>query len=232
LTNAVLSDKLEERANSPGKRRKDVPTMDLLQDITNFIFLENPPQKADIIFITGSKSPEPVRQAAALYRAGYAPYLCPSGKYSITKGYFDGPEDTARYPGPYRTECDFMTDAAIREGVPPECILGESEATYTMQNAQFSRELLDRLGIKVRRGILCCKSYHARRAYMYYQWAFPEAELLVSPADTGGISRENWYHTRSGIGTVLGELSRCGSQFPALIEEYAADLGKKYEKTP
>ena len=55
------------------------------QCITEFIFLENEPEKADVIFIPGGNYPEAARRAADLYRDGFAPLLLPSGRYSVLK---------------------------------------------------------------------------------------------------------------------------------------------------
>ena len=61
-----------------------------IRDITSFIFIEDEPEKADIIFVPGGSWPEPTEKAAKLWIDGYAPYILPSGKYSMTKGYFPG----------------------------------------------------------------------------------------------------------------------------------------------
>lgn len=194
----------------------------VLADLSDFIFLEHAPEKADVIFITGSGSPEPMERAAALWLEGWAPLLCPSGRFSIVTGRFDGPARKRElYPGPYPTEWAFMADIGARMGVPADCILREDQATYTMQNATFSREATDRRGLRIRKAILCCKAYHARRAYMYYQYAFPGTEFLVCPAEVEGIRRDNWYRSDEGIQKVLGEVSRCGQQFPELIPALA-----------
>ena len=49
--------------------------MKFLRDITEFIFLEDLPKKADIIIVPGNTWPQPARRAAALYQAGMAPYI-------------------------------------------------------------------------------------------------------------------------------------------------------------
>ena len=51
--------------------------------ISDFIFVEDTPQKADVIFVPGGNYPDAAVHAAALYRQGFAPYILPSGKYSI-----------------------------------------------------------------------------------------------------------------------------------------------------
>ncbi len=50
--------------------------------ITEFIFVENQPQKADVIFLPGGAYPEAALYAAKLYQECYAPLVLPSGKYS------------------------------------------------------------------------------------------------------------------------------------------------------
>ena len=73
--------------------------------------------------------------------------------------------------------------------------------------------------ITVRRAILCCMPVHARRARMYYETLFPDAELFVCPVKDADITRENWMHEPAGIDRVLGEMERCGGQFHAILKE-------------
>ena len=63
---------------------------DFLKKTEEFIFVENRPEKADIIFVPGNGYPQMAEKAAELYREGYAPVVLPSGKYSITTGRFGG----------------------------------------------------------------------------------------------------------------------------------------------
>lgn len=206
------------------------------QGISEFIFMKDQPQKADIIFIPGSSYGEPAEYAAQLWKQGLAPYLMPSGRYSVKNGYFPGPKNRReQYPGPYATEWEFLRAVLLTQGVKAQAILREDQAQFTGQNAIFSRRSADYLGIEVKRAILCCKSFHARRCYLYYQNSFPETEFFVCPVDVDGITRENWYETQRGIRKVLGELERCGSQFGDIFQEdLAARQGtqKKPEGEP
>ena len=54
--------------------------LEWIEDITRFIFLEDAPQRADILFIPGNSHAEPSEWAAKLYHDGYAPLLLPSGR--------------------------------------------------------------------------------------------------------------------------------------------------------
>ena len=113
--------------------------MDFVQDITEFIFVEHKPEKADIIFIPGGDRGELAVTAAELFRKGYAPFVLPSGRYSKPVG-------RCLIPG-YETEWDFLKDILVREGVSEERILEEKQATFTYENAIYSRKVTDGLGM-------------------------------------------------------------------------------------
>jgi len=185
-----------------------------LQDITDFIFLEDEPKKADVIFIPGSNEGDLARTAAKLYHQGYAPLLIPSGKYAKWTGHSLVEE--------FETESDHFAKILMEESVPESAIIKEREATYTYQNAIYTRKLLDERGIEVKRALLCCQAYHARRSKLYYQILFPDTEILVCPTVTKEISKDNWFKSREKIDKVLSELERCGSQFHEIVEEYGA----------
>ena len=59
---------------------------EFVKEIGDFIFLENDPERADIIFVPGNGYPQMAEKAAELYKKGFAPLVLPSGKYSITDG--------------------------------------------------------------------------------------------------------------------------------------------------
>lgn len=192
---------------------------DIIDDIGNFIFLEDEPFQCDIIFTVGGSYPEVPEKAAELYRQGYAGLVMAGGKYSVKTGCFRGVQSKAdRYCGNYETECDFYEDVLIQNGVPQTAVLKEDQSGWTRENAEFARKVTDEKRIQVKSAIIVCKRFHARRCLMFYQAAFPEAEFRVIPADLAGEhypTRENWFQTQKGIDRVLGELLRCGNQFGA-----------------
>lgn len=186
-----------------------------LQEMTDFIFLEDEPKEADVIFIPGSGEGLLARKAADLYHQGLAPLLVPSGKYGKAAGkcVAEG----------FETECDYFTKILLEEGVPAGAILQEREATYTYQNAIFSKRLLEEREVSVKRALLCCQAYHARRSKWYYQILFPEIEILVCPVVTKDITKDNWFLSREKADRVLGEMERIGSQFQDIVLEYGKE---------
>ena len=188
--------------------------MGFVQDITDFIFVEHEPEQADIIFIPGGDQGALAVTAARLYKAGYAPYVLPSGRFSKPVGH-------CRIPGyEERTEWDFLHELLVREGVPDSAILEEKKATYTYENAIYSRKVADRQGLSIKKAILCPQACHARRALLYYKVCFPETEFFVCPTVTREISRDNWFLEEQKIDIVLGELEKCGSQFHEILKEF------------
>lgn len=190
------------------------------KEISDFIFLEDVPQKADIIFVPGNGHAAPSERAAQLYRDGLAPLVLPSGRYAIgSNGFVGQVSGGRRYEGSFLTEWAFMRHVLMKNGVPESAILREDEATYTYQNAINSRARTDAEGLTISRAIICCMPVHARRAKMYYQTLYPDAELLVCPAAGAAVTRGSWTQSEAGIDAVLGELERCGGQFHAIFRE-------------
>ncbi|MDO5145763.1 MAG: YdcF family protein [Eubacteriales bacterium] len=201
-----------------------------LQDITDYIFIEDELEKADAIWIPGCARPEHTEEAARLYREGYAPLLLPSGGFSKAQGRFQGVQKGGeRYGTDFSCEADFLEAVLLKNGVPVHAIKKEREATYTLENAENTKKLLEKEGIALKKAILCCKAHHARRSHLYYSMVFPEVKILVHPTVVDGISRESWHQTEEGRRTVFGELSRMGQQL-AMMEGRIGYLGEMSEK--
>lgn len=192
--------------------------MKIINDITDFIFVEDEIQKSDIIFIPGGSHPELGEYAAELWKDGFAPLVMPSGGVSIKTGKFNGVKSKKEiYNKDYKTDCEFLADVLMKNGVSEESILWEDTSSWTKENALFSRKIADENNLDIKEAIICCKSFHARRSLMCYQLAFPDTKFYIHPIPyyDGAtlISKDNWYKTEIGIKRVLGELQRCGNQF-------------------
>lgn len=182
-----------------------------IKDIADFIFMEDEPEKCDIILIPGTSKSAITEKAAELYRAGYAPYVMPSGMYSSSLGRFAAENiDNPRYAGDYATDFEYCRYILLQNGVPECAILREDRATNSMENAMYSAQTVKKLGIEVKRAILCCQAFHARRAFLSYACHFDGVELLVVPAETQGISKDDWFKYEKSYKKVMGEVAKCG----------------------
>lgn len=189
-----------------------------LNDISNFIFINDDLEEADIIFIPGGSYPEVAEEAEKIWSKGYSNLILPSGAYPINIGSFIEPSSKKDiYNKNYKTEWEFLKDVLLINGVKEECILREDKATFTYENAIFSKKVTDLLGINIKKAIICCKSYHARRCLMYYETLYKDTKFIIHTVDIDNINKDNWYKTKEGINLVLGELERCGWQFKDIL---------------
>ena len=186
----------------------------LIHDISEFIFMQDAPQKSDVIFIPGTSQSAISEKAAELFCAGYAKYVIPTGAFSGKRGKFAAEKiDNPRYAGEYATDFAYCRYILKENGVPDSAILREDRSTNTGENAEFTAILLQKIGLSVRKAILCCQAFHARRAFMSYAKYFPDTEILVVPADTQGIRKEDWFRQEKSYRRVMSELSKCGEYF-------------------
>ena len=193
----------------------------IITDITNFIFVSDEVEKADAIFLPGGSHPEQPEYAAELYHQGYAKWLVPSGGISVKRDKWPGVRSKAdRYNGSYQSDCEFFTDVLLKNGVPASAIIGEDTSGHTRDNAFLSRKAVDKRGVDIKTALIVCKAFHARRCLMLYQIAFPNVDIKVCPVHCYNITKDNWYTSETGIDRVLGELTRCGSQFVGDIKQY------------
>ena len=186
----------------------------IIQDISDFIFVSDPPVDADIIMVPGGSYPEPAEVAAQLYHEGYAPMILIGGGVSIATGSFPGPKTKTKiYTGDYKTEYEFYLDVLQKNDVPDEAIIGEDQSSFTRENGIYARQLVDEKQISVRSALLVCKAFLARRCLMAYQAAFPQVDFSVIPVTGYDITKDNWYQDEEAIGRVMNELRRIGDQF-------------------
>ena len=127
-----------------------------IRDITAFIFMEDEPQKSDVILIPGTSQSAVTEKAAALYRAGFAPYVLPAGMYGGKRGSFAAEKiDNPRYAGEYATDFEYCRHILMENGVPEGAILREDRSANTMENAAFSARVLKEAGPSTPAGPSC-----------------------------------------------------------------------------
>lgn len=154
----------------------------IINDIGNFIFVSDEPEKADVIFLPGGSHPTQPEYASELYHRGYAKWLIPSGGVSVKRDKWPGVRSKADiYNGDYRSDCEFFTDVLLKNGVPASAIIREDQSGHTRDNAFLSRKIVNERGVAVKTAMIVCKAFHARRCLMLYQMAFPDVNIKVCP---------------------------------------------------
>ena len=140
---------VRNRKSTGTEGEKQHMNMRIINDISNFIFVEDSLEKADAILIPGGSYPELPEKAAELWKTGWADLIVPSGKYSVKLGKFAGVKSKKDiYNKDYQTEAEFQEDVLLINGVDKDIILLEAESECTADNARFTRKLLEEKNIQ------------------------------------------------------------------------------------
>ncbi|MFA5107472.1 MAG: YdcF family protein [Patescibacteria group bacterium] len=178
--------------------------------ITDFIFVENQPVKADIILVLGGYRPQLIEKAVELFKRGFAQYILPSGGIGPKLA-----EEIEAGRAHWKSEWEFLQNIALKKGVPEKAVLKEDKALNTFDNARLSFQVLREMNIEVKKAILICKAHHARRALLTYQTAFSsKVEYIVCPTiDDRNIRKDNWFLDKTKITLVMSEVEKIGQYF-------------------
>ena len=167
--------------------------------ISEFLFIEHEVEPSDILLVPGGSAPEQMRRAVELFRAGIAPWILPSG----------GPSPVLNS---WPSEWEFYRSLAVKAGIPEKAILREDKATNTLENAEYSWQVVQEKGLRITNAVLVCKAHHSRRALLTYQAVFPSGvKFAVSPIhDSRNIRKDNWFLDEQRTHFVFEELRKIG----------------------
>jgi len=168
--------------------------------------MAQPPQKADCIVVfaggvgesgqAGQGYEERVQYAAELYKSGYAAHIIFSSGYSYV---FSEPM--------------VMKALAVSLGVPQDAITLEDKAANTMQNVEFTRDIM--LSRNWHKALLVSSPYHMRRVSLVMKKNASAIEVIYTPIlHSRFYSRENSDGTRTWKQISL-------KQIEGLMHEYA-----------
>jgi uncharacterized SAM-binding protein YcdF (DUF218 family) len=167
--------------------------METIEEITKYIFIEDKPEKADLIFVFGARSNKMAEKAFELYDKKFAPKILVSGgENRFTK------ENEA-----HRIFADL-----VGLGVKTEDIILEDKAINTLENVLFSKPIIEeKIGFKnIKKIILVSKNFHCRRAKMTMKKHFPKGiKYFAVPYDAYDFTKEDWFKNETSKQKVLEE---------------------------
>jgi uncharacterized SAM-binding protein YcdF (DUF218 family) len=167
----------------------------LLSAAGRFLIVEDPLDRSDVIVVlSGGRKDERVRQAADLYKAGYAPRVLLSGGEALMD-----------LPVP-----DLQKLQAVKHGIPETALLFESRSTSTGEQAQYLRPILEHHGF--RRAIVVTSSYHTRRTRYLFRRAFAGSpvDIRVYPVQRDLFSAVRWWTREQDTEYVVLEYVKLG----------------------
>lgn len=175
--------------------------------IWDYMRLDMPLVKSDVIIALGSHDIRVAERAADLWSEGWAPLIVFSGGLGhLTEGVFDKPE------------AEIFADAAAALGVPRDRMLIESSSTNTGQNVVFSRNLLMEHGHNVQSVIAIQKPYMERRTLATFQAQWPDLPSLTvtsMPCTFDSYPNAATGDSRAVTSIMVGDLQRI-REYPRL----------------
>jgi len=178
------------------KQRVSKEAKNKLHALWDYLSESDPLEKSDLIFVFGGKSELRAKEAARLYKEGWAPKILFTGK---KPSYLEGIE---------LTEAERFGRIAIEEGVPEKDIILEKESVNTVENATKSIEILKKMNWLPKTIILISSYSQTRRAYLTFKAATDWNPKLIrhpAPPSPTGYTRENYFLDKDGWTYVFFE---------------------------
>ena len=194
-----------------------------LQVIWDYLCLNEKPRKADVIVGFGNFNEDIPRRAAELYLQGYAPkILFTGGLGRNTEGLLPEPEAMR------------FAKVAMECGVPAEDIILEDKSRNTKENIEFTRALLEELGVPHDHILGVHQPFMERRIVAAMGVYWPEQSFSVtSPQVTIPEylvrAREQGITENASVSVIVGDFQRIelyaklGYQLPQYIPDEAWD---------
>lgn len=165
--------------------------------ISQFLFVNDPPEAVDLAFVFCSPTVSSLAPALSLYQSGLTSRILISGA-GITTGQL--------------LEWRLYRKQALEAGISETALLLETKARNTSENASFGAALIEaELGWEtVQTMAVCAKPFHMRRALMTLRKHCPEHVRLIAqpPDDVRDLSAETWWQTEWGRRRILAELGK------------------------
>lgn len=146
-------------------------TDDYAKIILEYMKLNMPLEKCDVILGLGCLDTRVAVRASQLMLDGYGDLLVLSGGYGkITKDFNS------------KAEAEVFEDVALKMGVDKQKILLETYASNTGENILFTQNLLESKGFRPKSILIATKTYMERRVYATFkkQWRSDNVKLLIT----------------------------------------------------
>lgn len=179
-----------------------VEIIKLLKILWNFMKLESDIQKCDLIIGCGCSDKNIPVRCAELLKEGYAPkILFAGGVGKLTKDEFN------------KSEAEIFKDIAVKEGVPEESIILETNSTNTGDNFRFSLEIIKEQKLDIKKIIIVHKPICERRTLSSALAIIKDKEIMItSPTITFEEFIQNLEENKEKIidkiSVIVGDIQR------------------------
>lgn len=180
-------------------KTQDDPKTRLLYDkIYDYLSESDQIQKADIIFVFGSKTTFRTQTAINLYKNGYAPKILISGKCPFYE------MDIQKV-----SEAQKLANFASENGVPESALILEKESITIPDNIKRSLNMLENKNISHNSIILVNSNFSQRIGWAHFsKFSKYNTKIIRFNVDilSEQYSRNEWYKNEIGTKTIIKEL--------------------------
>jgi uncharacterized SAM-binding protein YcdF (DUF218 family) len=157
------------------------------------LIVENPPKNADaIVVIGGDHKPDRANRVAELFGQHYAALVIVSAGTMVREG-----DDWVH-------ESEVLHRELLQLGVPESAIVVEQRSNSTLENAQYTRHLLDTLDADSI--LLVTSAYHSGRAHqIFHDVLGDQVTISVQPGTGPGFSARTWWSKADQCPVVISE---------------------------
>lgn len=153
------------------------------------------PEKSDVIFVFGAKTPLRAETAADLYHQSLAPQIVVSG---------GAPVYAEHTPQP---EAEVYQHILLEHNIPTSAITIERRAITMADNVRRTLNQFEDQGYRPRSIILVNSPYSQRRGWAHFKKHLPDSVKLyrVNCSTGDHFARDNWFKQEDTLRVVLNE---------------------------
>lgn len=179
----------------------------IVKSAGNFLVVDEKPEKSDVIIVLSGGEGR-LEKGVALYKEGFAPYLL------LSNG-----------------SVDQLYERALQLGMPADSIIMENESTSTLENARFSKKVMQKY--QFHSAIVVSSNFHMRRVKVLFDRAYKNSDiqLIYSSGVNPSYHPNQWWRTKNDRDTTFIEyIKLVGNLFGFHGDDAKKVLGKFYEE--
>lgn len=179
-----------------------MPDKNLIKTAYEYLAINEPPKKSDLIVGLGSFDLRVAYQCWQLYNSGFASNILFSGGVGAGSGNLKEPEAYA-----YKKAV-----LALNPTIAEQHIITEPESTNTGENFMYSKKLLQKTGKfnGLKKILLVTTPARQRRAWLAAKKHWPGLEIINAPQQKSHEQDKNYFleHNQDLDKLIIGELHR------------------------
>ena len=203
---------------------------DSLEVIWNYMKLDQPLEKCDVIIGCGCTNLEIPKKCAELLKDGYAPLIVfTGGQGKMSNKYFS------------KAEAEIFKEIALENGVPEDKIILETKATNTGDNLRFSMKLLNEKNIKYDKVLIVGNTIYERRIFLAAKKIMEGKQIIIASPNSNSTFDEYFNKIKNepsekrfdNISVIVGNIQRLiifpqfGWELPEIVPDSVLEAYNK-----